>query len=126
MYTKLGSNIRKVREIKNFNQNYVADKLKVSQSYYSEIENDKADLSKERFYKIAQALEVDPEIILRFDDQVVFNFCSQSGQHNTYNIQQEKALNKAHEKLILSLESQIIELKEVIEVKDEIIAMLKN
>lgn len=45
MDVSLGLNIRKIRELKDFSQQYIADKLSISQSSYSDIENGKVLLS---------------------------------------------------------------------------------
>ena len=81
MDTVIGYKIRKVREIKNLSQSYMADKLSISQSSYSDIENCKTKISEEKLNEIARVLEVDSETIKNFNDQVVFNACSQSGYY---------------------------------------------
>lgn len=68
----IGLKIRKVRELKDFSQGFVADKLSVSQSTYSDIENGKQTISKEKLEKIADVLGVTPEMIENFSEHVVF------------------------------------------------------
>lgn len=104
--------IRKVREIKNFSQKYMADKLSVSQSHYSDIENCKTEISEEKLEDIARILEVDSDTIRNFNDQVVFNACSQSGYYNVNNIHPFEKTEELY--------------KEIIKEKDEQIALLKN
>ena len=57
--------IRKIRELKGYSQDYVAAKLKMSQTNYSKIEKgDTKEMTVERLEKIANALEVEPGSIL--------------------------------------------------------------
>lgn len=97
----IGLKIRKVRELKDFSQGFVADKLLVSQSTYSDIENGKQLVSKEKLEKIAEVLGVTTEMLENFSDQVVFNSCSQSGVSNTYHITNPiEKINELYEELI--------------------------
>ncbi|GAA0876479.1 hypothetical protein GCM10009118_28890 [Wandonia haliotis] len=121
----IGLKIRKVRELKNFSQQYVADKLSVSQGYYSDIENCKTNISEERLNEISNILDVNPDAIKSFNDQVVFNSCSQSGYLNTYNIPFDK-IDKLYEEIIRSHEQRIEDLQKVIEAKNQIIELLEK
>lgn len=109
----IGLKIRKVREIKSFSQEYVANKLSISQSAYSNIENGKTPITDENLNTIASILEVNPEVIKGFNDQVVFNSCVQSGYVNTNNITNpiEKLL---YEEVVLQLKESIRHLEEII------------
>lgn len=40
----LGNKIRKIRTLKGYSQEYISDKLKISQSAYSDIETNKSKL----------------------------------------------------------------------------------
>lgn len=120
MDVSLGLNIRKIRELKDFSQQYIADKLSISQSSYSDIENGKVLLSEKRLEEIASVLEVSPEVIKGFSEQVIFNSCVQSGYINTNNIQ--NPLEKQEE----LYEEIIFQLKERIKVLEERIEELKK
>ncbi|HNS41997.1 MAG TPA: helix-turn-helix transcriptional regulator [Taishania sp.] len=116
----IGKKIRKVREIKNFSQEYVANKLSISQSAYSNIENGKTLISEKSLNSIAKILEVTPEIIQGYNDQVIFNSCIQSGYVNTNNI------NNPIDKIESLYEEIIKQLKERIHILDEIIKLKNN
>lgn len=73
MTLEIGHKIRKVRELKNFTQEYVAQKAGISAQAYSKIESGKSKLNIDRFVEIAAALEVAPEYILNFDEQAVIS-----------------------------------------------------
>jgi len=68
----LGHKIKNIRELKNLTQEFVAEKLDISQSAYSKIERE-TKMSDEKLAQIADALEVKPEDILAFDSQKYFN-----------------------------------------------------
>ncbi|MBB6499773.1 helix-turn-helix domain-containing protein [Pedobacter cryoconitis] len=51
-------NIRKIREFRNYTQDYLAAKLSISQNAYSKIELGYSKLTVERLFQIAVILEV--------------------------------------------------------------------
>lgn len=53
----VAANIRKQREIKNYTQEYLAAKLKISQNAYSKIELGYTKITLERLFQIADILE---------------------------------------------------------------------
>jgi len=74
----IGKNIRLFREIKGFSQDYMANKVGVSQRTYSNIEADKSKVDTELIKSIAEVLEIDPIRLLSFDEKVLF----QNGKEN--------------------------------------------
>ena len=85
-----GQKIRKIRELKGYDQKYMASVLGINQSNYSRIENGTTAINKEQINKVAQALDVTPEYIEAFDDKVIFQNCNHGsfgnfGGQNTYN-----------------------------------------
>ena len=50
--------IRKTREIKDYSQEYVAEKLGISQTAYSKLENGQTNISVKRLIKLAEILEI--------------------------------------------------------------------
>lgn len=126
MDSAIGVKIRKVREIKNLRQSYMANKLSISQSTYSDIESGKLSINNERLKEIATILEVAPEVIEGFSDQVVFNSCVQSGYINTNYINPIEKIDDLYNEVINGLKEQVQTLNEVIITKNEIIEVLKN
>ncbi|HZY36588.1 MAG TPA: helix-turn-helix transcriptional regulator [Mucilaginibacter sp.] len=53
------ANIRKIREFKNYTQDYLAVKLHISQNAYSKIELGYSSITLVRLLQIAEILEVD-------------------------------------------------------------------
>ncbi len=56
----VAANIRKTREDKNYTQEYLAAKLKISQNAYSKIELGYTKITLERLFQIAEVLEIAP------------------------------------------------------------------
>jgi transcriptional regulator with XRE-family HTH domain len=82
MDSALGNNIRKIREIKNIGQQYIADKLNISQPSYHNLEAGKIKLSEEKLEKIARILEVDKEVIKNFNNDFIFQTPNPSDRIN--------------------------------------------
>ena len=53
------SNIRKIREFRNYTQDYLAAKLQISQNAYSKIELGYSSITINRLIEIAELLEVE-------------------------------------------------------------------
>lgn len=70
---KIGYKIKKLRELKGFSQENMADELKISVTGYGKIERDEVNVNLERLASIAQILGMNIEDILAFNEQVVFN-----------------------------------------------------
>lgn len=56
---QIAANIRKIREQKNYTQDYLAMKLSISQNAYSKLELGYSKLSVDRLFQIAEILEVE-------------------------------------------------------------------
>lgn len=69
----IGDKIRKIREAKDYSQEYMAAKLHISQPSYARIESGGTRLSTERLEKIAELLDLKPELILNFEDRQASN-----------------------------------------------------
>jgi transcriptional regulator with XRE-family HTH domain len=67
MELTLGQKIRKIRELKGYNQQYVAKKLNISQEYYSYLENKQKEIPPEYISKIADLFDVSVDFINTFD-----------------------------------------------------------
>jgi len=65
--------IKKYRELKNYTQEYMAEKLDISQNTYSKIENGGIKLTVDRLKQISDILETPVEELINGENQV-FNF----------------------------------------------------
>jgi transcriptional regulator with XRE-family HTH domain len=111
----LGEKIKKVRNFKGFSQQMMAEKMNISQRAYSSIENDETKIDLERLSQISTALEIDPIELLTFDEKMVFNNCTQSGNmyspvfNNGSEIERE-----LYEKHIKRLEEEVAFLRSIL------------
>ena len=81
----IGTNIKNIRELKNFSQEYVANEIEVSQSTYSRIENGTAPIKIDILQRIAEVLEVDLSTLLSTTN--IFNVNFNAAVHQSgYNI----------------------------------------
>jgi transcriptional regulator with XRE-family HTH domain len=104
----------------------VADKLSVSQSTYSDMENGKIAVSEEKLAMIANVLDVSVDVINEYNDQVFFNSCTQSGYIDTNNINPIDKIEEIYKQIIEVHEKRITDLLAVIEAKDKLIATLEK
>ncbi|MBP8067184.1 MAG: helix-turn-helix transcriptional regulator [Pedobacter sp.] len=63
----VAGNVRKVREFRNYTQDYLAAKLEISQNAYSKIELGYSKITLDRLFHIALILEVEVMELLQFD-----------------------------------------------------------
>lgn len=124
MDLKIGENIRKIRELKGFSQEYMASKLDVSQRTYSSIESQNNKIDAKRLKAIAKILEVNVLDILTFNDKAFFNnthFTQSSiGMFNTVHLGESK-LNKVQEARINELQDEVKHLREQVKFLQEMI-----
>lgn len=79
----IADNIRKVRELRNFTQEYMAGQLGITQAGYSKIESGTTDISFSKIEEIANILKVTPADLVAFDSQKYFNsFNNVKGSNN--------------------------------------------
>ena len=84
----ISDNIKKVRELRNFSQEYVAQELGISQSSYARIESGEVIPKVDRLQRIAEILDVDISFLLNTTNvfNLVFNAtANQSGYINNQN-----------------------------------------
>jgi transcriptional regulator with XRE-family HTH domain len=113
---KIGNKIRKIRELKNYTQKYMADQLGISQKAYSNIENDETDLSISRLSQIALILDLEIADILNFDKKDILkgHYNIQRGNNNTFRIDPIEKIEELYERLLQIKEQEIIFLKKSI------------
>lgn len=80
MDLKIGFKIKKLKELKNYTQAYMADRLNMGVSGYNKIENDKTEITLSKILSIAEVLETDLETILNLDTK---NMYFQHNEGNT-------------------------------------------
>jgi len=70
---KIGTRIRKIREIKGLSQENVAAELDMSITGYGKIERNEVSVNIDKLSKIGKVLELSIEDIIGFDENVAFN-----------------------------------------------------
>ena len=77
-FKDIGSRIREVRKSKHLSQDKLAEKINISPSHMSDIENGKKNISLDVFMRITEALQVSSDWLLRTNIPPVANL--QSGE----------------------------------------------
>lgn len=70
MSIETGLRIKRIREYRNYTQQFMADKLELSQNAYCKVENGTTKLTIDRLEEIAKILDVPVENILSSEKQV--------------------------------------------------------
>ena len=86
--------------------------LNISQTAYSDIENNKTKLNLERIQEIAKIFEIDTNDLILFDENQVFNNTFNENAKGFFNVQ--KVINENFENERKSYTNQINNLKEEI------------
>lgn len=118
----LGEKIRKIRTLKGFSQDYMADKLKMSQPAYSDIEKSKTKIGLEMIEKICSIFEIASQDLINFDESQIFNNTFSENSKGYFNIKKfynESFENerKANNNLVQSLQEEIAYLRKKLDDK---------
>lgn len=103
--------IKQIRELKNFTQDYMAQKLGLSTRAYSKIETGETQLTINRLNEISGILGVQPMEVLGFDDKKIFNINNSTGNNGYNNILYPEKLIQQYEETIQALKEQVQLLK---------------
>ena len=114
MKKDIGLKIRQIRELKGYSQEFMAHKLAISQRAYSKVERNETKIDWDKITQISKILEIEPIDLVSFDDNLIFNNCTQSGKMNTFNIHTNEKLIEQYEKRILQLEEEVQFLRKLV------------
>lgn len=115
--------IRMMREMNNWTQEYVADKLHMSLTSYAKLERGESRLHLDKLTKIAEVFQVSIADLLSLDKQGLIWLISGDGSGNYSNLNYYNTHNERDfqiEKLTLQLQHKT----EIIEQKDKLIEQL--
>lgn len=112
---ELGDNIRKIRELKGFSQQNLADEIDVDQKTISRIEQGALSPRFDLVVRIAKAFGIKLSALLNFDKELIFN--------NIVNTQQGGHIIAYNNTEIEKVEELY---KQLLKEKDEIIALLRK
>jgi len=120
-----GAKIKAFRMMRGFSQEYMADRLNVTQATYSKIEGNKQRATPEQLETLAQELGVTVADITSNEPIVILNQASNQGAqgHIEHFYADQKEL---FEKLIDSKDAEIANLKEIIQSLKEVITSLRD
>jgi len=111
---EIGNKIKKVRELKNYTQEYMAERLGITQSGYSRYEKEDGDLTISQLDKISEIFQMKLEDLISFDEKFIFNNYGTSHDKsfsvNYSNINDKE--RELYDKTIKLLEDQIVILQE--------------
>lgn len=74
----VASNIRKIREFRNYTQEYLAAKIGISQNAYSKIELGYSKITLDRLFHIAIILEIEATQLIALDPVDLIRILSQT------------------------------------------------
>ena len=106
----IGNKIKKLRELKGFKQEYIAERLGITQQSYSKLESDKTDVPFSKIEQLAEIFEMKPEDLVAFDEKMVFNVYGQQnfGYYNsTFQINFPVEMKQLYEDKIKLLEEKV-------------------
>ena len=115
---KVNEKIRFVRQLKEFSQEEMAEKLGLSLNGYANIERGETDVQLSRLEQIASIFDVDLLELLNFGEKTVTCLMGDNNHNVWQNINDSKAAHFEIQKLQLIVEQQhteIVYLKEIIE-----------
>ena len=105
----LGDRIRKIRILKGYSQEYVSDRLGMSQPNYSYIERNKSKVTFETLNQLAVIFEINISDLINFDDKAKgFNAISKDDFEDAF---------KLYNALIISLKEEIVYLRKKLDEK---------
>lgn len=107
---QITKNIRKIRELKGYSQDYVATQLNISQRQYHRLENSESDLGLSKLDDICSVLGVSLYQLLGFDAKYILENSSYSGIGNTVTVNNTlpEQLIKIYDERIKDLEEEVL------------------
>lgn len=114
---QLGQKIKKIRELRSYTQEHMAEQLGMSQTGYGNIERDETDISLKRMKQICEILDIKLQELFGFDEKkmLVGTINNSTGQNGVvYNNENFERERKLYEEQVALLKDQVNMLKEEI------------
>jgi transcriptional regulator with XRE-family HTH domain len=108
-----GNNLRKIRELLDFSQGFLAQKLKITQQAYSKIEQMEI-IPDIKLEKIATILKIKKEKIMDFDSAQIVNTIYDNGNVINHQYNPIEKIIELYEKIIAEKDKEILALKKQI------------
>jgi transcriptional regulator with XRE-family HTH domain len=111
---KVGEQIKKFRELRNFTQDHIAKKLEMTPQGYGKIERNEVEITLQKLATIAEILGTTIQDIFGFDEKFVFNNkeAKYYGVNHNTNNEEVKEIYEAH---IADLQKEISYLRGMLE-----------
>lgn len=109
---RIGYKIKKLRELRNFTQSYMATALQITQSTYCRYENNELDVSEKMLTELSNILTISPQAIVNFEEEKLFEYIEMMTKFNHYHTNKEIEL---YEALIHSLKNENKHLQDAIQ-----------
>lgn len=105
--------IKKIRNMKGFTQQNMADELGMTQRHYGRIENGEVDITLSQLYKICEVLNVDVSVVLNLREPLIMNNINhqENKKSNLYFSTDIKNIQELYERMLQDKE-RIIQEKE--------------
>ena len=111
--SKVHLKIAMIRKLKKLDPQTVADRIPLSLKAYQRLEKGETKCDIDRLEQVAKALDVDADLLLHFDEQLIFNNTPNNGT-NTGDVHMNAPI-KIYEERIAELKETNSELKTQIE-----------
>lgn len=113
---KIGNRIKKLREFKNYTQEWMALQLGLSQPAYSKIEKGDVSISVDKLIAIAEILEVNPSDFFDIDGKHTYtNMVQNHKGGNAFVINQAEKALELYDKLIEEKNEHIKTLQKLVD-----------
>ncbi len=112
--TIVGLKLRKIRELRGFSQEYVAQQINISQKAYSKIECGSTKLTNQKLHKILEVLEISEYEFHTFDEISVLDKISKSKNADNSKIRTQSLLLKQCQDRVNYLEKENLFLRNLV------------
>ncbi|CAM3568434.1 helix-turn-helix domain-containing protein [Flavobacterium saliperosum] len=120
MKDNLYSNVRKVRELRGYTQDYVAIQLGISQRAYSKIENNQTKLDWHRIEKISHLFGMTPVDLIVYDTPRLSNSANVNCIGSDLSTAFQENLLRVLEEKLSELKDEMARLRDLVETKNSI------
>jgi transcriptional regulator with XRE-family HTH domain len=111
---KIGEQIKKFRELRNFTQEHIAKQLDMTPQGYGKIERNEVELSIQKLAIITEALGTTLQDILGFDEKFVFNN-KEAMYYGINNNARTEEIKEIYEARITDLQQEVNYLRAMLE-----------
>lgn len=123
----IGEQIRYIRRLTNMERKDVAERLGVSLSQYSNIENNVSHIDEERLRKFSEIFKMPPELIKNIDPSKVYAQVNNANEQNTNKDVHITAQDNEISKQLLIQNRKLLDMQDRnMDIIEELVKKLKN